>query len=338
MRGLRRLEAWIHRPRRAPAMIMLYHRVTRLKRDPWALSVTPEQFASQLSIIRRQARPAALRDLDTLCNKPGLPAIAVTFDDGYEDNLLEAEPLLREFDIPATMFVVSEAIQSPREFWWDELERIVFERRKPAGPLHVAVGHTWRTWMLDENSCSCNDTDWQAWAHVEDCCPHRAYSELYKLLFSVAADCRREILANMRTWAGLCNTGRSSHSTLSREQLKELSQSPLVDIGAHSVTHASLAALPVSAQRDEIAVCKQDIEAIIERSSISFSYPFGKQEHFSTQTVDAVRSAGFRYACTNVPGLVRDSTDRLRLPRFVAPRLEGQAFAHWLSNRLDERN
>jgi peptidoglycan/xylan/chitin deacetylase (PgdA/CDA1 family) len=303
------------------------------------LSVTPEQFASQVSIIRRQARPVALRDLDTLGNKPGLPAIAVTFDDGYEDNLLEAEPLLRQFDIPATMFVVSEAIGNPREFWWDELERIVFERRKPSGPLEVAIRNTWRTWTLDENSCSCNDTDWQAWQPVGDCsCPHRAYSELYRLLFPVTVDCRREILANMRTWAGLGDRGRSSHRTLSREQLRALSQSPLVDIGAHSVTHASLAALPVSAQRDEIAMSRQNIEALIERSPISFSYPFGKQEHFSTETVNTVRLAGFRYACTNIPGRVRDSTDALRLPRFIAPRLEGKAFAQWLSGCLNERN
>ena len=49
----------------------------------------------------------------------------VTFDDGYADNLYEALPVLQRFDIPATVFVSTDAVVQAREFWWDELERLV---------------------------------------------------------------------------------------------------------------------------------------------------------------------------------------------------------------------
>src|ERR1700722_19366379 len=99
-------------PREAPIVILLYHRIARLRRDPWSLAVTPEQFESQLSIVGRCARPISVKDLDSLPPSSERPAVAITFDDGYDDNFLVAAPLLRHYEIPATIFIVSGAIDA----------------------------------------------------------------------------------------------------------------------------------------------------------------------------------------------------------------------------------
>ena len=51
--------------------------------------------------------------------------VIITFDDGYADNFHTALPLLQEADCPATVFVTAGKIGAERDFWWDELERVI---------------------------------------------------------------------------------------------------------------------------------------------------------------------------------------------------------------------
>src|SRR5262249_43149366 len=106
--------------------ILLYHRVTRLDRDPQLLAVSPEHFAEHLDVLRRKANVVPLNKFR---GEPRLPsrAIAITFDDGYADNFVEAKPILERKEVPATVFVVSGFLGSAREFWWDELDRILLQ-------------------------------------------------------------------------------------------------------------------------------------------------------------------------------------------------------------------
>ena len=56
-------------------------------------------------------------------------AVALTFDDGYRDNLINAKPLLVEHEVPASIFLATGYIGKKREFWWDELARLTLGRR-----------------------------------------------------------------------------------------------------------------------------------------------------------------------------------------------------------------
>ena len=55
--------------------------------------------------------------------------VAVTFDDGYLDNVVAALPILERHEIPATIFVIGNAVGRTREFWWDALERAILAPR-----------------------------------------------------------------------------------------------------------------------------------------------------------------------------------------------------------------
>src|SRR5690606_37807585 len=90
--------------------VLLYHRVADAPRDPQQLAVAPERFAAHLEVLAATCTPVALGEAAARLRSPrGLPprAVAVTFDDGYRDNLHTAKPLLERHGVPATVFVAS---------------------------------------------------------------------------------------------------------------------------------------------------------------------------------------------------------------------------------------
>jgi peptidoglycan/xylan/chitin deacetylase (PgdA/CDA1 family) len=109
---------------RGQAVILMYHSISSGRPDPWRLCVDPDRFAEQLRMLRDRFRVVSLPEVRAaLAAGEGLSrSVAVTFDDGYRDNLLVAKPILEEHGLPATVFVTTGYVDSDRDFWWDELE------------------------------------------------------------------------------------------------------------------------------------------------------------------------------------------------------------------------
>jgi len=95
----------------APGLrVLTYHRVN--DRHPHdRLTVHPDAFAAQMEALAASGRPVvSLREtLPALRGAAPLPSrsVALTFDDGYADNLAHALPILSRFGFPATFFVVT---------------------------------------------------------------------------------------------------------------------------------------------------------------------------------------------------------------------------------------
>jgi len=105
--------------------ILLYHRVAPDTLDPYALCIDQSVFRRHLEFVQGTCTPMALTDLvDTLRDGGQAErAVAITFDDGYADNLTTASPMLDELGLPATFFVTTADLECPQVYWWDQLAR-----------------------------------------------------------------------------------------------------------------------------------------------------------------------------------------------------------------------
>lgn len=334
---MRRLARW---PKNPPAgrgaLILLYHRVAEPRSDPWSLAVAPRHFAEHLQILRQHARPIGLRRLSRGLIDGDLPdrSVVVTFDDGYADNLHNAKPLLERYDVPATVFLTTGYIGHEREFWWDELDRILLQPGTLPEALRLSVNGRTHRWKLgkaaryrEENA---RRRRWGAWRGTFGA-RHRLYHSLWELLHPLPEGERRKALDELLAWAGAEPAVRPNHRPVSLEEAVALTRGGLIEAGAHTVTHPALSALPAALQRDEIRGSKAFLEEVLGRRVDSFAYPHGS---LSAETVGIVREAGFACACAGFGEVVGRSADRFRLPRVQVADRGAEWFAGWLSGRL----
>ena len=90
-----------------------------------------------------------------------------------------------------------------------------------------------------------------------------------------------------------------------------------MEIGAHSRHHADLTTIDIASARDEIAGCKQALEAVIGREVRHFCYPYGR---YRDEHVALAREAGYATATTTERGRARVGDDLLQLPRIMVAR------------------
>lgn len=326
------------RDRFKPApLILLYHRVADLPSDPQLLSVTPEHFKEHLEILRNNARPMALGEMVPALRDNKLPrrAVAVTFDDGYADNLLNGKPLLHQYDIPATVYVTSGYVDSGREFLPDKLERLFLQPGSLPQELCLTVKGQTHRWDLGDGANYSEDAyrrncTWNVLKSGSPTPRHHTYRSLCQLLYTLPEHDQRSALDALMVWAGTEPVCRSSHRALRADEVCRLAEHGLIEVGSHTREHPVLSALPIAAQRDEIQESKIHLEEILGQPVISFAYPYGTRSDYTAETVNLVREAGYDHACSNFEGLVRQGTDPWQLPRHLVRDWDGEEFARRL--------
>ena len=340
MRGVshvNRLARRIWLSTQARAMILLYHRVTRISADPQLLAVTPEHFAEHLEHLRTSYSPISLVSLKRALEGGRIPhrAVVVTFDDGYSYNAEYAKPILERFDVPATVFVTGSCVGQMREFWWDELERLVLQPGTLPAKLRLSLdGHAYQ-WELGHAAHYREDAyrSHRRWTILEKDDPsprHSLYRSLHQLLRPLLEGERRAVLGELAVWAGVEPVIRFTHRVLSPVELRALGEGGLVEVGAHTMTHPVLATLPVASQVAEIKGSKEFLEEILGCPVTSFAYPYGGRADYMQETVSLVREAGFECACSNIADIVWRGTDRFQLPRMLVRDWDGEMLARRL--------
>jgi peptidoglycan/xylan/chitin deacetylase (PgdA/CDA1 family) len=310
----------VMRRRRPHGLILAYHRIAAPSWDPWNLCVSPEHFEQQLAVLSRRADLVPLSGLASRlrAGRRGRPVIALTFDDGYADNLHSAQPLLERYGAAATVFIATGWIDRGEPFWWDRLSAIVMSIDPLPSTISVPVGDEefiWRRNPKARNDCRERDQ-----LHVA----------LWSRLLVGTDDERTAALTHLQKYANSEPEADPSARAMTREELCRLAASPLIEIGAHTISHPSLPDLSREAQLEEIEGSRRQCRELTGQLPSSFAYPFGG---VAPRTPELVRSAGFDRACSTQQDLVWDGADEMLLPRIQVHNCgirEFSAFLRWV--------
>ena len=274
--------------------ILLYHRIASDTIDPFGLCVDPSEFAAQMKHLRNHYQPVPL---DTFRREPDddvFPdrAVAVTFDDGYVDNLTVASPTLLEYGIPATFFVTTEGLDDGRELWWDTICRLILCEPTVPSVIDLNVAGTRRQVSTSDDRCL-------ALRAIHDAIRDLPFDERLKALAHV-----QEQLAQSET-EPTCRPLRTT-------EILRLASLPGHAIGVHTTHHLMLPAQPRTVQRSEIRDCQNVLESLLRRKIEDLAYPFGGA---SEETVQTARDLGFTIGVGVDPAPIKRGADRMRLPR-----------------------
>lgn len=278
-------------------MVLLYHRIADVDAadDPGGMVVPPELFRQHMRAVREWFDVVPAKDVLSPHDRP---TAAITLDDGYLDNLEQAAPVLRELGLPATFFIVADALEPEApEYWWDRLEHLLLEPGPGADHARVTAGR--RVLDLD---LSTPFSAFEAYRQLSAVLQQQGHGTAVQVLTTLEAARPRPVSC-------------TRHRRLSSEQVRALAQERLFDIGSHTCTHSALAALPRPACREELARSRRRLADLLGETPELLAYPYGSVGAVVRRNARDARSAGYRAAFANVAGPVEGS------PAFAVPRI-----------------
>jgi len=303
------------------SIILCYHRIFEPERDPHLLSVSLEHFQQHLQVIKQMAHPVRLDQLHEKTRR----GVVITFDDGYLDNLENALPLLREANLPATIYIATGYVGTDREFWWDDLERLTLGAATLPEILRLQINGHMREWDIDENRA--NHRDWNVLMTDKQTTRQRLFCDLHAALRPLVEPQQQEVLDQLRELTGISPNARPLHRCITAAELKTLAAEPLITLGAHTISHCDLDYRTKDEQQTEIAGSKEQLEKIIGRPVEHFSYPYGS---FNDDSIAVCGENSFRSAVTCIDGPVERKSHHHRLPRFLVRNWNGPEFERHL--------
>jgi peptidoglycan/xylan/chitin deacetylase (PgdA/CDA1 family) len=309
--------------------ILMYHQVTNLPCDPWELSVRPENFEEHLLLLKKHYKVVPLTEMLARLNtiRSGKRLIAITFDDGYLDNLQVAAPLLRKYNLPATFFITTGLLGTDQLFWWDELAHILLLQEQLPEVIKLCMDDWEFNFELVNDAiltdvCKREISEWRAFQSF----PNRRtelYFTVWTALKTMSIDKRAQALAQLRMQIGIESLFPGPSQIMNSEQLKKLAVDPLFEIGGHTVNHPALAVLPYHDQYTEVVKGIETLENHIDVEITSFAFPYG---NYNTDTLDVVHDTKIEHAVTTEERTVSRLTNAIEMPRYQIKNWDGKQF------------
>lgn len=210
--------------------------------------------------------------------------VALTFDDGYSDNLVHALPILKRHGAPVVLYAPSSFADGSGDLWWIALERAVAASSR----IEVTIGG-------EAISCECADD-----AGKDD-----AFRWLYWSLRGLASEPEmRAIIDDIARRAGVDTSGICRELCLDWTELKSMASEPLVTIGAHTHSHIMLRRAPEGVARAELKLGVERLEAKLGVRPKHLAFPVGDPTSAGPREFAIAEELGFLTSVTTRPGVL----------------------------------
>ena len=271
--------------------ILCYHGVIDNSPDGFNSSgkhLSVKKFENQMGFLARNFEVVSMQNIENyFLGIESLPkkSVAITFDDGYANNLWTAHPILEKYGLNATIYLATEYINSPKIMWSDRLELALIQSKITEFEV-----------MLDKiqyfdisNLPNKLDTLKTIKSFIK-----KANSSINNIILD-EIDQKLEIDKAM--------TIPSIHKFLEWDEVRFMNSSGVWGIGAHTENHYSLGTLQ---QRDGIKQITNSLLKVKTELSSNvlplFSYPEGRDFDMPNYAIKFLRSIGLKTAPSANPG------------------------------------
>lgn len=307
-------------------LVVLYHGVTNGNSKHGIQNyrhkhVKKETFEKQIDWLSSYFSIVPLSTIEELSlskRPPSQNLCAITFDDGYRNNFLNAYPILKKRNLPATIFVTTGFIDRNIALWPDMLEEIIGT---------VAESTLTVPWSEHDKKYSLTSREERVSA-----------DKIIRSKLKKVSDSEREkLLVYLKEKSGVTTETvltQDDYAPLVWEEVVEMSKNN-ISIGAHTETHPILSRLSKEKQKEEISLSIEKIRNKIGDCK-QFAYPNGQPGDFNKDTKEILTSFSIQTAWTTEGSRVDTKNDGLlALPRITLDNTENESrFRGLTSNSL----
>ena len=299
----------------AKLTILLFHKVP-LVADPLT-PTEPEfsQFEHILDYLQENASVLPLTEAANALTRGTLPkkAVALTFDDGYDEWLSTVSPALKSRNMHATFFVTTEQLDGPA-LWHERI--IAAVRALPDTGVRLPYGFGEFSDLHQAGSRI------RLISGLQERLKYAPLPERLGAIEMIEAQARSPLV-----WP----------KPFDRSSVRDL-HSQGFEIGGHTISHPILNECSDDQAMQEIAGCREELEGMIGGVVSTFAYPNGRPlKDYEGRHVAMVKSAGYKVAVATSGGAARNDSDVFQLPRFTPWGLSNERMALQLARNLIEK-
>lgn len=287
-------------------LILTYHRFS-LERETSKTSA--EDFENHLGYLKEHARVLPLSEtVEFLRAGKTLPphTVVITIDDGYGDAYEIAFPILKKYNLPATIFVITDFLDAKIWLWTDKMRYVLSNTESGAVNISFDGADKIETVLSDKLQRS------NTASRINSRLKKMPNAQKELKIAEIAKALNVEIPA----------LPPDDFAPLNWSRAREMDAGG-ISVESHTVTHPILTNIEDEQLDFEMRNSKARLEEILDREVGHFCYPNGA---FNENVRRAAENAGYRSAVTTKYGFNNHQSNKFTLNRIDAqPAIENFA-------------